>query len=76
MYQANPLPYEVDATMQNYSPEVMDEAIKQLGNDAPVMEEDYSLDLLDMPEQDGAMALDLEGQTSDLGSSLANPNGI
>ena len=76
MYQANPLPYEVDATMQNYSPEVVDAAIKQLGNEAPVMEEDYSLDLLDMPEQDGAMALDLEGQTSDLGSSLANPNGI
>lgn len=78
MYQADPLPYEVDAAMQNYSPDEIDTAIRQLGNEeAPMMEEETSsLDLLDMPEQDGAMALGLEGQTPELGSQLANPNGM
>ena len=62
--------------MQNYSPDEIDTAIKQLGNEEPPMveEEASSLDLLEMPEQDGAMALGLEGQTSELGSQLANPN--
>lgn len=76
MYQADPLPYEVDQAMNSYSPDEIDDAIKQLGNEAPVEEESMSLDMLDMPEQDGAMALGLEGQTPELGSQLANPNGM
>lgn len=80
MYQSDPLPYEVDAAMQNYSPDEIDAAIKQLsgaseegmpsdGGSAPI-------ELLDMEEQPGSMALDLEGQTPELGSELANMGGI
>lgn len=77
MYQADPLPYEVEYAMNNYSPDEIDTAIKQLGNEeAPIEEESASLDLLEMPEQDGSMALGIDGQTSDLGSMLANSNGI
>lgn len=75
MYQADPLPYEVDAAMQNYSPDEIDAAIKQLsGENEPVSED--SVELLDMAEQPGSMALDMEGQTSELGSELANMGGI
>ena len=77
MYEANPLPYEVQQTMRTSSPDEIDDAIKQLSDEQPVMEEESaSLDLLDMPEQDGAMALSMEGMTPELGSELANPNGI
>lgn len=76
MYQADPLPYEVNAAMQNYSPDEIDDAIKQIGDEAPVEEESMSLDMLNMPEQDGAMAIGLEGQTPELGSALANSNSL
>lgn len=78
MYQADPLPYEVQQAMSTSSPDEIDATIRQLGNEElPVMEEDAaSLDLLDMPEQDGSMALDVAGQTSDFGSAMANPNGM
>ena len=75
MYQSDPLPYEVDAAMQNYSPDEIDAAIKQLGGyGAP--EEQSQVELVDMEEQPGSMALDLEGQTPELGSELANMGGI
>lgn len=80
MYQSDPLPYEVNAAMQNYSPEDIDAAIKQLGNEEPLPEEmpvdESSVELLDMEQQPGSMALDLEGQTPELGSALANMGGI
>lgn len=77
MYQADPLPYEVQQAMNTYSPDEIDDAIKQLGNEeAPVQEEEASLDLLDMPQQDGGFSVDMEGQTADFGSSMANSNGI
>jgi len=75
MYEANPLPYEVDEAMRRYSPDEIDDAIKQLGNEQPV-EEENSVELLDMAAQPGSMALDIEGQTPELGSSLANMNGV
>lgn len=75
MYQANPLPYEVDEAMRTYSPDEIDTAIKELGNEQPEIEES-SIDLLDMQEQPGSMALDVEGQTSDFGSMMANMGGI
>lgn len=75
MYQADPLPYEVQQAMSTYSPDEIDEAIKQLGNEQPV-EEENSVELLDMAEQPGSMALDIEGQTSDFGSQMANMGGI
>ena len=73
MYQANPLPYEVQETMRTSSPDEIDDAIKQLGNPP---EEESGVELLDMEQQPGSFALDIEGQTSDLGSSLANAGGI
>ena len=73
MYQANPLPYEVQETMRTSSPDEIDDAIKQLGNPP---EEESGVELLDMEQQPGSFALDIEGQTSDLGSSLANSGGV
>lgn len=77
MYQADPLPYEVNAAMQNYSPDEIDTAIKQLGGEegAPYGEE-TSVELLDMDQQPGSMALDIPGQTSEFGSEMANMGGI
>lgn len=75
MYEANPLPYEVNEAMRNYSPDEIDTAIKQLGGEMPA-EEETSVDLLDMQEQPGSMALDIEGQTPDFGSMMANMGGI
>ena len=74
MYQANPLPYEVESAMQNYSPDEIDTAIKQLGGEEPT--EESSVELLDMQGQPGSMAVDMEGMTPELGSSLANMGGI
>ena len=75
MYEANPLPYEVQEAMRTYSPDEIDDAVKQLGNAQPEMEEN-SLELLDMAEQPGSMSLDIEGQTSDFGSMMANMGGM
>ena len=87
MYQNNPIPYEVDNAMQNYSPEEIDQAIAGIGTgELPPeamampqegMSEEVAIEDLQMPEQDGAMAVaGLEGMTSDAGSMMANPNGI
>ncbi len=74
-YQQDPLPYEVEEAMRTASPDEIDDAIKQLGNEQ-VPTEEASVDLVDMQQQDGGMALDIEGQTSDFGSMMANMGGI
>lgn len=74
MYQSDPLPYEVDEAMRTYSPDEIDTAIKQLGREEP--NEESSVELLDMEEQPGSMSLDIEGQTPDFGSTMANMGGI
>lgn len=77
MYEANPLPYEVEETMRTASPDEVDNAIKQLGNEQPVAEEEESdVELLDMDQQPGSMALNIEGQTPEFGSEMANMGGI
>ena len=79
MYEANPVPYEVDQAMQNYSPDEIDTAIKQLGSEeAPQGElgNENPVELLDMAQQPGSMALDIEGQTPEFGSEMANMGGI
>lgn len=78
MYESNPIPYEVDQAMQNYSPDEIDTAIKQLGSEEMPPEETNSnpIELLDMAQQPGSMALDVEGQTPEFGSEMANMGGI
>lgn len=79
MYQADPLPYEVQEAMRTYSPDEIDDAVKQLGSqrsgDVQSLD-DTTVELLDMEQQPGSMALNIEGQTSDFGSELANMGGI
>lgn len=76
MYQANPLPYEVQQAMNTYSPDEIDDAIKQLGGGDVQNVNNSDVELLDMEQQDGGMALNIEGQTSDFGSEMANMGGI
>ena len=77
MYQSNPLPYEVQQAMRTYSPDELDTAVRELGNEATaVAQEENPIELLDMTNQSGGMALNLEGQTPELGSALANSNSL
>ena len=84
MYEANPIPYEVDQAMRTYSPDEIDTAINQIagGDDTDAQrqreaEAAENLDLVNMESQPGAMALESTGtMTSDLGSMLANPNSM
>ena len=76
MYESDPLPYEVENVMQTQSPDTIDDVITQLNMRTPQgdIQETADTELLDMPQQDGAMATGLEGQTADMGSMMANPN--
>ncbi len=79
MYEANPLPYEVNQAMRTASPDEIDTAIRELGNeptDVSSGREINPIETLDMAQQDGAMIADLEGMTPELGSALANPAGM
>lgn len=77
MYESNPLPYEVDQAMKTASPDEIDTAIKEIGGDyEPSGREINPIETLDMAQQDGAITADLEGMTPELGSALANPNGM
>ena len=77
MYEANPLPYEVDQAMRTYSPDEIDDAIAQLGGGG---EEDnregLPVETLDMEAQDGGLSVNMEGMTPELGSSMANMSGV
>lgn len=76
MYQADPLPYEVQHAMDTYSPEEIDTAVKELSRGDQQNLGEGEVDLLDMEQQPGSMALDIEGQTPDFGSAMANMGGI
>lgn len=76
MYQADPLPYEVQQAMNTYSPDEIDDAVKQLGSEEQMPMNDNSVELLDMEQQPGSMELDMEGQTPEFGSEMANMGGI
>lgn len=75
-YESSPLPYEVEEAMRQYSPDEIDTAIAQLGGERPGTRTREDAELVDMEQQDGALSLDIEGQTSDLGAMLANPNSM
>lgn len=79
MYEQNPVPYEVDNTMQNSTPEELDDIISGLTEqqeegetEAPQSEEGEAP--IDMTSQEGARETNLEGLTPDNGSQFANPN--
>ena len=77
MYQAEPLPYEVGQAMRTYSPDELDAAVRELGGqEGTDGREAPPVELVDMENQDGGLSLNIEGQTADLGSSLANMGGI
>ena len=76
MYMSDPLPYAVQQAMNTYSPDEIDTAIAQLGGERPDVRTEEDLNLVDMEQQDGALNLDIEGQTSELGAMLANPNSM
>lgn len=75
MYEADPLPYEVQQAMNTYSPDEIDDAVKQLSGEEASNNEN-PVELLDMASQPGSMALDIEGQTPEFGSEMANMGGI
>lgn len=85
-YEQNPSGYEAENVMDNRSPEEIDQIIAGLsggdGQPAEGQSEEAILaqlggpEGLDMLQQDGAMASDLEGQTAESGSDLANPNAM
>lgn len=80
MYLDDPIPYETEAVMQNNTPEQVDEIITNLQTPTGSLTEESLTETsgavapLDMVNQDGSMALNMAGQTSDLGSMLANSN--
>ena len=74
MYQANPLPYEVDQAIRTASPDEIDTAIRELGNEETGREEN-PIEALDMASQPGGITADLEGMSPELGSELANAAG-
>lgn len=71
-YVSNPIPYETNNAMQNLTPEQTDEVIA--GVSAPAGGEATDIETLDMPQQEGAMSLNMVGLTPESGSQLANPN--
>lgn len=79
MYLDNPIPYETNAVMQQNSPEEIDQIITGLqtpeGSEVTELTEVGTPTQLDMINQEGSLALqNLAGNTSDLGSQLANSN--
>lgn len=84
LYEQNPLPYEGNYVTQTYSPEDQEAIIAQLSQsgDGGVTDETLMTDIsnggietLDMQQQEGAMALNMEEVSPLLGSAAANPSG-
>jgi hypothetical protein len=71
-YEQNPLPYEVQSVLQTSSPDEIDETIRQLSSTQPEEEEAP----VELQEDGNGMALDIQGQTPELGSQLANMEGL
>lgn len=75
MYQADPLPYEVNEALKTGSPDEIDTAIRELGQEQPI-DNRGDITALDMMSQPGGYSADLEGMTPELGSELANASGM
>lgn len=84
-YERDPASYETENIMDSRSPEEIDQIIAGLGQGGgqempggagPSQMQGGGLEGIDMEQQDGAMVSELEGQTAEAGSDLANPNGM
>lgn len=73
-YEANPLPYEVENATQGASPEEIDAMIEQVSQ-TPTGE-DIDVSQVEMLNQGNGLSTNLEGQTNEFGSMLANPNAL
>lgn len=83
MYADNPIGYETQNIAQNFSPEEVGQIIAGMSSTPSGTEEFTEADemvsspeVLDMTQQDSSMALDIEGNTPELGSMLANSNSL
>jgi hypothetical protein len=84
-YERDPASYETENIMDSRSPEEIDQIIAGLGQGGgqempggagPSQMQESGPEGIDMEQQDGAMVSELEGQTAESGSDLANPNGM
>lgn len=81
MYESNPTEYEAQNIAENFSPDEVGQIIAGMSS-SPQGTEEFaevsetgSPEALDMTQQDGSLALgDMAGNSSDLGSMLANSN--
>ena len=81
MYNENPTQYEMDNIASQASPEEMDAVISQMGGaiepeGQEVPGNEPMPEGLDMQEQEGSYAADLEGMTPEMGGSTANINSM
>ena len=76
MYEENPMPYEANNVMQRYDSDTIDQIITGLGGAVETPTNDLAMaEQIDMPNQEGAYTVNLEGMTAENGSRFANPNG-
>lgn len=89
MYLQNSIPYEVQNTMENYSPEEVDQITNSLATNSTVPEptaiapqEDMaaatvaSPELMELPGQPAGYNPDLEGMTPELAGEMVNANSM
>lgn len=83
MYEQDPTSYETQNVIDNFSPDEVNQIIAGV-QATPTGTEEYldentivgNPSLLDMQAQEGAMSVNMAGQSSDLGAELANPNSM
>lgn len=79
LFEQNPIPYATDEIMANNTSQDVDQIISQLrtpkGTETTdIISSTATPQVLDSTNQEGSLMLNMEGQTSDLGSQLANTN--
>lgn len=75
LYEQNPTSYEIQNVMDNYSSEEVDDIISGVNGETQTLQNDSQVDIVDMENQAPGLALDIVGNSSELGSDLANMNG-
>lgn len=77
MYEQDPVKYETEYAMENYSPDEIDDAIKELGGGQ--QKDEYAQmnpELVNMENQMGGMTMDTIAMTDEMGGELANGNSM